>query len=129
MHTGGTLLSLGKGHPCSASRRRQKINTRSSTEAELVGINGLMPMILWTRLFMEAQGYDVSDNVVFQDSKSTMLLARNGKGSSGKRTKHIDIRYFFVKDLLDRGQISMQHCPTGDIAVRYKIMPVLLFLL
>ena len=81
-HTGGTA-SIGKGHYYSTSTK-QKLNTRSSTESELVAVDDLMPMILWTRLFMEAQGYKVEDNIIFQDNKSTLLLAENGKASSGK---------------------------------------------
>ena len=53
-----------------------------------------MPMILWTRLLMETQGYEVKYNIVYQDSKSTMLLVKNGKYSSVKMTKHINVRYF-----------------------------------
>ena len=49
-HTGGTM-SLGRGAIYSASTR-QKLNTKSSTEAELVGVDDMMPMVLWTRQFM-----------------------------------------------------------------------------
>ncbi len=66
-------MSLGKGAVYGASIR-QKLNTRSSTEAELVGVNDLMPQVLWTKYFLEAQGYPVSDNVVYQDNQSAMLL-------------------------------------------------------
>jgi len=56
-HTGG-IMSLGKG-AIFASSKRQRINTKSSTEAQLVGINDASPQILWTRYFLEAQGYPV----------------------------------------------------------------------
>ena len=59
-HTGATM-TLGKGCPYSISSK-QKVNTRSSTEAELVGVNDGMALVLWTRLFLEAQGYTVCDN-------------------------------------------------------------------
>ena len=59
-HTGATL-SFGRGSVYSMSSK-QKLNTRSSTEVELVGINDVLSMILWTRLFLEAQGYHVTDN-------------------------------------------------------------------
>ena len=76
-HTGVTM-SMGKGSPISLSCK-QKINTRSSTEAELVGVNDAMGLILWVRNFLIAQGFDVTDNVVFQDNLSTMLLENNGR--------------------------------------------------
>jgi len=56
-HTGG-IMSLGKG-AIFASSKRQRINTKSSTEAELVGINDVLPQILWTCYFLETQGYPV----------------------------------------------------------------------
>ena len=76
-HTGATL-SFGKGSVYSMSSK-QKLNTRSSTEAELVGINDVLSMILWTRLFLEAQGYQVTNNVLHQDNESTIKLAQNGR--------------------------------------------------
>ena len=83
-HTGATM-TMGKGCPINMSSK-QKINTHSSTEAELMGVNDAMTMILWVRLFLQAQGFTVTDNVIFQDNQSTMLLAKNGQQSSGKKT-------------------------------------------
>eukprot|EP00957_Ditylum_brightwellii_P110520 8430626-Ditylum_brightwellii.AAC.1 len=62
---------IGKG-ALFATSTKQKLNTRSSTEAELVGVNDVMPQILWTRYFLEAQGIEVKDNVVYQDNQSSM---------------------------------------------------------
>ena len=84
---------MGRGFPITASKK-QKLNTRSSTESEVVGVDDFMPGILWKRIFMKAQDYDVVENIIFQDNKSAILLEKNGKTSSGKRAKHISIRYF-----------------------------------
>ncbi len=81
-HTGGGL-TMGIGFPI-VSSTKQKLNTRSSTESELVGVDDMMPSILWTRYFLMSQGYNVRDNILFQDNKSTILLERNGKASSSK---------------------------------------------
>jgi hypothetical protein len=40
---------------------------------------------------MEAQGYQVQDNILFQDNKSAILLEKNGKASSSKHTKHVKV--------------------------------------
>jgi hypothetical protein len=112
-HTGGTF-SLGKGSPYSTSTR-QKLNTKSSTEAELVAVDDVMPLILWTRYFLEAQGYGVQENKVFQDNQSAMLLEKNGRRSSGRRTRHINIRYFFVTDRIQSKEVAVEYCPTGDM--------------
>jgi hypothetical protein len=112
-HTGGTM-SLGKGSVYSTSTR-QKINTKSSTEAELVGVDDVMPLILWTRYFLDAQGYDVKENKVFQDNQSAILLEKNGRRSSSRRTRHINIRYFFVTDRMQSKELTVEYCPTGDM--------------
>ena len=70
--------------------RKQKLNTKSSTEAELVGIDDVMPQILWTRYFLMGQGFNVTDNILYQENKSTIKLATNGRVSSGKRTRHVN---------------------------------------
>ena len=112
-HTGGGL-SMGRGFPITTSTK-QKLNTRSSTESELVVTDDLMPAVCWTRYFLEAQGYGVTENIVFQDNQSAILLEKNGKASSSKRTKHINIRYFFVTDRIRNGELSIKWCPTGDM--------------
>ena len=84
-HTGGTI-SMGKdgrGLIISISKK-QKLNTKSSTEAELIGADGAMPQMLWTRYFMEAQEYGIDRNILYQDNTSAMLLEKNGKKSSTK---------------------------------------------
>jgi hypothetical protein len=93
-HTGG-CLTTGCRFPISVSPR-QKLNTKSSTENELVGVDDMMPIIIWTRYFLLGQGYGVVENLLLQDNKSSILLERNGKASSGKRTRHINIHYFFI---------------------------------
>jgi hypothetical protein len=85
---------------------------KSSTEAEVVGVDDRLPLVLWTRYFLQEQGYEMRPSLIYQDSKSTMLLEQNGKASSSKRTKHINVRYFFVKDKIAKGEIELEHCST-----------------
>ena len=85
-HTGAAMhFEDGMGAVQSVSRK-QKLNTQSITESELVGADDMSVMILWTRLFMEAQGYEIRKNILYQDNKSAILLEINGKRSSGKWT-------------------------------------------
>ena len=120
-HTGGGL-TMGRGYPISASTK-QRMNTRSSTEAELVGVDDLMPSILWTRLFLKEQGYAVKENIVFQDNTSAILLEKNGKASSSKRTKHINIHYFFVTDMIKKDMLDVHWCPTEDMVGDFWTKP------
>ena len=123
-HTGAIMQmgSNGQGAILSSSSK-QKLNTRSSCEAELVGADDISTKILWTKLFMEAQGFKIRDNVVYQDNKSTMLLLENGKRSSGKRTRAINIRYFFLTDQREKGNVQFEYCPTGDMIGDYLTKP------
>jgi hypothetical protein len=121
-HTGGGL-TMGRGFPI-VSSTKQKLNTRSSTESELVGVDDMMPSILWTRYFLKGQGYKVSDNIIFQDNKSTMLLERNGKTSSSKRTKHINVRYYFITDRIAKGEVRVEWCPTKDMIADFMTKPL-----
>jgi hypothetical protein len=121
-HTGGTM-SMGKGSIYSTSTR-QKLNTTSSTEAELVGVSDLMPMILWTRYFLEAQGYGVGTSTIYQDNQSSILLEKNGRRSSGRRTRHINIRYFFVADRVRAKEVDIEYCHTDLMLADYLTKPL-----
>jgi hypothetical protein len=77
-----------------------------------VAVDDVSNLILWTRLFLDEQGYRVSRNVVHQDNKSAILLETNGKRSSSKRTQAITIRYFFIADQVEKGNIEIKYCPT-----------------
>ena len=107
-------MTMGEGCMQSMSRK-QKLNSRSSTEAELIGVDDAITQVLWTRLFMEEQGYPIEENIVFQDNTSCILLAKNGRQSAGKRSRAINIRYFFVTDQVEKGHIRIEHCPTDDM--------------
>ena len=121
-HTGGTM-TLGRGIITSISSK-QKVNTRSSTEAELVGVDDVIAKILWAKLFLEAQGFKVKLNIVHRDNTSSMKLEKNGKGSSGKRTRHFHIKYFYITDLINREEIHIQYCPTKDMIGDYMTKPL-----
>ena len=120
-HTGGGL-SMGRGFPIVTSTK-QKLNTRSSTETKLVGVDDCMPAICWTRYFILAQGREVRENIVYQDNRSAMLLEKNGKASSSKRTKHINIRYYFVTNRIKQRDLTVQWCPTGDMVADFMTKP------
>jgi hypothetical protein len=62
---------------------------------------------------LDEQAYRVSRNVLHQDNKSAILLETNGKRSSSKRTRAINIRYFFITDQVEKGNVEIQYCPTG----------------
>ena len=114
---------MGKGAVTSLSRK-QGMNTRSSTEAEVVGADEAVGSMLWSKLFLEEQGYPVKQNILFQDNKSSMLLEANGRKSAGKRSRHLNICLFFVTDQQEKGQIQIQYCPTDLLIGDYMTKPL-----
>ena len=121
-HTGGGM-TMGNGFPIAVSTK-QKLNTRSSTECELVGVDDMMPIITWTWYFLLSQGYGIVENLLLQDNKSSILLEQNGKASSSKRTRHINIRYFFITDRVNMKEISLHWCPTKEMVADFWTKPL-----
>ena len=61
---------------------------------------------------------------MYQDNQSAILLENNGKRSSSKRTKHINIRYFFITDRIKNGKINMEYFPTDDMVADFFTKPL-----
>jgi hypothetical protein len=112
-HT-GAMMTLGRGAAMSSSNK-QKNNTRSSSETELYGLDSKLPDIIWARYFIEAQGYAVESNIVYQDNMSTLSLSKNGRTSSTGRTKHIHAKFFLVKDYYLQRLIDLRYKPTEEM--------------
>ena len=109
--TGGAMsMGIGVLH---AKTSKQKLNVKSSTEAELVGNSDYVPYNLWLLHFLSEQGYEIKDNVLYQDNQSTIRMLKNGRNSCTGNSRHIHIRYFFVKDRVDKKEIKIEYCPTS----------------
>ena len=79
---------------------------------ELIGKDGVLPVFLWPRYFIEAQGFKVEEVVMYQDNLSAMLFENNGRLSSVNQKKHIRVRYFLIKDRIVIGDLKVKYCPT-----------------
>ena len=121
-HTGAGL-TMGKGAVYNRSTK-QKINTKSSTETEVVGVDDILPQVLWTNNFLKAQGWEINETVIHQDNKSAILLESNGKLSSSSRTKHINIMYFFIMDCIDWKEFEIKFCKTDNMWVDMYTKPL-----
>ncbi len=121
-HT-GAVLTLGKGGVISMLQK-QKINIKSSTEAEVVGVDDASSQILWMNYFIKAQGYHIDNTLVYQDYQSAILLETNGKQSSGKQTRHMNICYFFITKRIKKGEITMGYCLAAEMVVDHFTKPL-----
>jgi len=108
-HTGGSL-TLGAGG--------------ISMEAELVAADDLSNSIIWTNYFLEAQGYKTKETVLFQDNKSCILLHSNGKASSSKRSRHLNIHYYFLSDRIANGELRVEFCLKDNMIADYFTKPL-----
>ncbi len=72
-------MSLGRGSVVSMLKK-QKLNTKSLMECELTGADNMFPPCLLTRYFMESQGYEIRETIMYQDNRSVIFLEENGRG-------------------------------------------------
>ena len=120
-HTGASI-SLGGGSVY-ANSSKQKLVAKSSTESELIGLSDQLSQIIWTKNFLEAQGYKTGPAIIEQDNKSTITLAEKGRSTSN-RTRHVSIRYFFVKDRIDSGEVKVVYTSTEDMVADFFSKPL-----
>lgn len=120
-HTGATI-SIGKGAVFNKSTK-QKLVSRSSTEAELVGLSDVLPGVLWTRNLLQAMGYSQRPAVIHQDNKSAIYLEENGRSNAG-RTRHLNTRYFFVKDKIESKEVTVVHTRTEAMVADFFTKPL-----
>ena len=72
---------------------------------------------------MEAQGYQVTENIFYQDNKSATLLEKNWNSSSIKRTKHINVRLFFIADHISKKEFNVEWCNKNDMIEYFMTKP------
>ena len=84
----------------------QKLNTKISSETEVVKVIDFLPYNILVCFFMGVQGYDIKQNILFQHNKSE-IKKQNGKKSCNGKSRHIDIYYFFATDQVERNNMSI----------------------
>ena len=73
---------------------------------------------------MEAQGYTIESNVLYQDNKSTILLAKNGRMSDGKNSRHIKNWFFLINDKVAQCDLDIRHVGTKSMWDDVNTKPV-----
>lgn len=94
------------------------------TEAELVGADYIMPQMIWTRNFLMSQGWFVQRNLLYQDNKSAMQLERNRARSNSRRTRHLNIKFYFIMDRIESGEITIKYRPIDDMVGDFFTKPL-----
>ena len=118
----GSVISIGGG-PVHVSASKQKLNSKSSTEAELIGLSDSLSQVLWIRDFLLEQGHALGPAAVKQDNQSTMIMANKGISTS-ERTRHIGIRYFWVRDRIESKEVSLEYLETENMVADILTKPL-----
>jgi tagatose-1,6-bisphosphate aldolase non-catalytic subunit AgaZ/GatZ len=118
----GLCITLGSG-PIMTKSTKQKIVTKSSTEAELVAESDFASEAMASRDFLAAQGELTDAAVIFQDNMSTIAMIDNGYSKSD-RSRHINIRYFWTKERVDMGELSIVYLPTDEMIADILTKPL-----
>ena len=94
--------------------RTQRCVTLSSTEAEYVALAECLKEVLFVRQILEFLRPDVDygATTLFEDNEGAVQLAINPLSST--RTKHIDVRYHFIRDKVREGKVDVRHIPSED---------------
>jgi hypothetical protein len=115
-------ISLGAGSILSKSSK-QKLVTKSSTEAELVAESDFASEAIFSREFLIAQGEKVPPAIIYQDNMSTIAMIKNGQSKSD-RTRHMNVRYFWTKERMEQGDINIVYLPTDDMIADILTKPL-----
>jgi hypothetical protein len=118
----GMSVSYGAG-PILSQSTKQKLVVKSSTEAELVALSDKAGLGLWCKAFLIDQGIAVPVIVVKQDNQSTIALIEKGRSTSEK-TRHVNIRYFWIKDRIDSGYLKLEYQPTDEMIADVLTKPL-----
>ena len=121
--TGGVIFLACEGGGVYSTSEKQNIVTKSSTEAELVGLSNVATQVVYIMNLLKAQGYTMPPAIIYQDNMSTMAMIANGSATA-KLTRHINIRYFWVKDNVERGEVCIQYMPTEDMVADVLTKPL-----
>ena len=121
-HTGSCVV-IGEVGPVHSKSCKQTIVSKSSTEAELIALSDSANQGLHMRNFLTEQGYDCKPVTVYQDNMSCMALIERGR-SGAEKTRHIDIRHFWMKELVTLGEAVIKHKGTADMYANLLTKPL-----
>jgi hypothetical protein len=106
-------IFLIHGGAVSWSAKRQEIISLSTTESEYVAAVYAAKEALWLRsLISQLFGINLETTTLFSDNQSAIALTKEHQYHA--RTKHIDIRFHFLRWIIEEGRLRLIYCPTDD---------------
>ena len=114
MMTGGAISWLSK---------KQPIVPLSTAEAEYVALSAACQEAVWLRrLLSDIHAAPSGATILMEDNQGTIAIARNPIAHS--RTKHIDIRYHYVREAIDNESVDVEFCPTTEMIADLLTKPL-----
>ncbi|CAI5527803.1 unnamed protein product [Closterium sp. Naga37s-1] len=114
----GFLFRLEPSGPISWNSQKQELVALSSAETEFIAATAAVREGLYLQELLQEAKIPASANFRLHcDNQSAIRIAN--KSGFVNRTKHIALRYFFVKDEVDKGKVDLTYCPTGDVAADF----------
>ena len=128
------MLTFGRGAGFSLSNK-QKVNSTSSKVVVIIGVDDAMSFVMWVKFFIEQKVVNlpvksifkkmgVRPSVVWQDTTSSIRLKVTGKRSSIKRTRHMNIRCFYITNKVKSSDVVIVYHPTGILVGDYLTKPL-----
>jgi hypothetical protein len=122
----GCVITLGHG-PIYTSSSKQKVNTKSSTESEVVGLADKSSQVIWSREILgwlnDQKEGDLPAATVYEDNTAAIQMMKRGRGCSEK-TRHIKIQAFFIGDRMANGDINLHHLKTDEMIADFLTKPL-----
>ncbi|GJU73549.1 retrovirus-related pol polyprotein from transposon TNT 1-94 [Tanacetum coccineum] len=103
--TSGGIQFLGGDKLVSWSSKKQDCTSMSSAEAEYVSLSACCAQVLWLRTQLTDYGFHFDKIPMYCDSKAAIAISCNPVQHS--RTKHIDVRYHFIKEQVEKGIVEL----------------------
>jgi hypothetical protein len=119
--TGMTIMMAGVAIGCWSSK--QKLVTKSSTEAEIVALSDGLTNAIWMREMVIAQGYKLGPTKIFEDNEGVIKIMKSGR-SPRHRTRHLNVRHFFARNREQLGDIEIIYKPTKDMIADVMTKPL-----
>ena len=111
----GVAISLGdRNAPFHTSSKKQRLVSKSSTEAEIIALESATSELLWSKCVLEELGYPQRTIPIEQDNKSAMVIMRRGPGKMGK-SKSIQVKYYWITQKIEDGTIRLEYIPSKMI--------------
>lgn len=119
--TSGYVFTLAGAAVCWLSKKQPCV-ALSTTEAEYIALCSATQEAAWMLMLVNAAGMNIESVKIMEDNQGCIALTKNS-GNHG-RTKHIDIKYHYIREMVLAKKVHLTYCPTMDMAADILTKPL-----